>query len=209
MSTGIYDKYTGYHHRRSIRLPGYDYSKPGVYFITICTHDRTNHLFGDIINGKMAENGFGNIVRNEWFKTPQMRPNSHMDAFIIMPNHVHGIIVIGDRRGDGRGNDRGDYGRGTLQRAPAITVKCEQFGKPTPNSIPTIVRLIKSATTKQINELRNTPGMPVWQRNYYERIVRDPKSLYGIRRTIRDNPRNWLSDVENRPKNELCNLDEA
>ncbi len=145
-------------------------------------------FFGDVIMGKMAENEFGIIVRTEWLKTAEIRPNITMDEFIVMPDHIHGIIVIGDSR------------RGTAQHAPmaATTINREQFGKPTSDSIPTIVRLFKSTTTRQINEMRRMPGVPVWQRNYYERIICDPESFYRIRRHINDNPRNWLNKDSHR-----------
>jgi len=92
-----------------------------------------------------------------------IRKNLMLDEFIAMPNHMHGIIIIVD-------------GRGTLQRAPTF----EQFGKPVSNSIPTIIRLFKSTTTKQINELSKTPGIPLWQRNYYEHIIRNENELNKI-----------------------------
>ncbi|XGB43143.1 MAG: hypothetical protein LVS60_04975 [Nodosilinea sp. LVE1205-7] len=81
------------HHRRSIRLKGYDYSQNGLYFVTICTQNR-HHLFGTITNGQMALNPMGEIVHDEWFKTASMRPNIRLHEFIVMPNHIHGIIEI-------------------------------------------------------------------------------------------------------------------
>ena len=175
------------HHRRSIRLKGYDYTHAGAYFVTICTHDR-QCLFGEVVDGIVQLNAFGEIVRDEWLRTADVRPNVELDTFVVMPNHIHGIIVLRDN--DGRGTL---HGRGTLQRAPTI----EQFGKPTSNSIPTIVRLFKSATTKRINERRGTPGSPVWQRNYYEHIIRHEESLNRIRQYILDNPLSWAMDREN------------
>jgi putative transposase len=206
MSSGVFDKHTGFYNRRSIRLSGYDYSQPGAYFITICTHDRTNQLFGDVINGEMVENEFGKMIHSEWLKTGQIRPNIIMDEFIVMPDHLHGIIIIRDQCDTLRWDTL--RRRGTLQRAPTTmtqpnstilhrtptTKTREQFGKPTSNSIPTIVRLIKSATAKQINAMRRMPGMPVWQRNYYERVIRNDEELYRIRRYMRNNPRNWEAD---------------
>ena len=164
------------HHRRSIRLKGYDYSQPGLYFITICVHNR-EHLFGEIVGGKMEMNDAGKIAEQEWLKTAEMRENVELLEYVIMPNHMHGIILL---------NDRG----GTMRRAPTI----EQFGKPTSNTIPTIVRGYKSAVTKKINMLRNMPGVPVWQRNYYEHIIRDQKSYYHIAKYIRNNPQKWQDD---------------
>jgi putative transposase len=195
MSSGIYNKCTGYHNRRSIRLPGFDYSRPGYYFVTMCIHDRKRNLFGDIsVVGKMVLNEWGIIVQNEFFKTEQMRPNIKIDSCVIMPNHVHVIINIQG------------HCRGTLQRAPTES-KTERFGKPTSNSIPTIIRLIKSTITKQINLLRKSPSMTVWQRNYYEHIIRDEKSLCFIRKYIRENPANWRNDMENHIDKEILDLE--
>jgi REP element-mobilizing transposase RayT len=149
------------HHRRSIRLKGYDYSQAGAYFVTVCTQGRAC-LFGQIVNGRMWMNNAGKIVRDEWLRTAAIRPNVELHAFVVMPNHFHGIIVLHPD------------GRGTLQRAPTL----EQFGKPTSNTIPTIVRLFKSASTRRINEMRNTPGTPVWQRNYYEHVIRNDVACF-------------------------------
>ncbi|MBN2099560.1 MAG: transposase [Dehalococcoidia bacterium] len=105
-----------------------------------------------------------------------------LDAFTIMPNHLHGIVVIHEQC------------RGTLQRAPTQT---ERFARPTSNSIPTIVRLFKSATTTRINVLRGAPGMPVWQRGYYEHVVRNEQELTAIRQYIQANPAQWDEDENN------------
>jgi REP element-mobilizing transposase RayT len=169
------------HHRRSIRVKGYDYSQAGLYFITICTQNRLC-LFGEIVDDDRgtticALNEYGRIAEKEWIKTSKMRPNIRLDVFVIMPNHMHGIIEIAD-------------GRGTMHRAPTV----EQFGKPTSNTIPTIIRGYKSSVTKQINILRNQPGVPVWQRNYYEHIIRDEKSYYQISEYIQTNPLKWQDD---------------
>jgi len=170
------------HHRRSIRLKGYDYSQAGAYFITICTQDRAC-LFGDVVDGEMRLNDVGGMVHDEWLRTADMRPNVELDAFVVMPNHFHGIIILHPD------------GRGTLQRTPTTTV--EQFGKPTSNTVPTIVRLFKSASTKRINEHRGTPGVSVWQRNYYEHIIRNEESLNRIRQYIYENPARWDMDRNN------------
>ena len=139
-------------------------------------------------------NEFGELVKTEWQKTGIIRPNIVIDAFVIMPNHLHGILII---------NDDFCYCRDTLQRVSTIGRKInennqiEQFGKPTKNSIPTIVRLFKSTTTKQINQIRQTPGIPVWQSNYYEHIIRDIDDLSRIRHYIADNPKIWNNDEYN------------
>ena len=190
------------HNRCSIRLKGYDYSQAGLYFITICTQDRLR-LFGEITdngNGAMicALNKFGRIAETEWIKTSEIRPNIDLDAFVIMPNHIHGIIRINDMDDmydcmAGMTHDR----RGTMHRAATMAhhvPTVEQFGKPTSNTIPAIIRGYKSSVTKQINILRNKPGVPVWQRNYYEHIIRDEKSYLQISEYIRTNPLKWPTD---------------
>ncbi|MBP7152652.1 MAG: transposase [Paludibacteraceae bacterium] len=219
----------------SVRLQGYDYSQPGAYFITIVTHNR-QCLFGNIVDGEMMLNEFGVLVKNEWLKTGIIRPNIVIDAFVVMPNHLHGILII-TGNDDGRGFRGGGDGRDTLQRVSTTksemesdtksdmesdtksdmesnmesdmesnmesdmesdtgmgTKTMEQFGKPTTNSIPTIVRLFKSTTTKQINQLRQTPMQPLWQRNYYEHIIRNEIELNRIRQYIIDNPKKWKTD---------------
>ncbi|HLG93855.1 MAG TPA: transposase [candidate division Zixibacteria bacterium] len=174
------------HHRRSIRLKGYDYARAGAYFVTICTQGREN-LFGEIKDGEAELNAFGKVVKSEWLKTPDIRPNVILDEWIIMPNHVHGIIAID--------NGRGTLPRaqGTQQRAPTV----ERFGKPVSNSIPTIVRMFKATTTKRINEMRELPYAPVWQRNYYEHVIRDEESLNKIREYIIHYLARWEYDLEN------------
>ncbi len=172
------------HHRRSIRLPEYDYAQPGAYFITICTHQRAC-LFGKIVDGEMLLNEMGRLVQYEWNKTQQIRPEIELDQFVIMPNHFHAIIWVHD-------------GRGTARRAPTGESTPEQFGKPVVGSIPTIVRAFKSAVTRQINFYRNTPGMPVWQRNYYERVIRNEVEMNAVREYIVNNPQQWALDAEYR-----------
>jgi len=165
------------HKRRSVRLKQYNYSTPGYYYVTICTHNN-KHIFGKIKNDEMVLNKFGEIVQNEWTKTKQLRDNVDLDQFAIMPNHIHGIIILC---------------RGTARRAPTF----EQFGKPTHNSLPTIIRGFKSGATKHINIFRNTPGKHVWQHNYYERIIRSDNELHKIREYINNNPINWALDKYN------------
>ena len=166
-------------HRRSVRLKGYDYSQTGAYFVTICTRNK-EFILGDVVGGDMHLNEFGKVVEKEWLKTFDMRKNLLLDEYIVMPNHFHGIIIIAD-------------GRGTLPRAPTF----EKFGKPVSNSLPTIIRLFKSTTKKQINGLRNNPGESVWQRNYYEHIIRNDDELNQVREYIINNPLQWEFDREN------------
>ncbi len=190
------------HHRRSIRLKDYDYSQSGIYFITICV-DNKECLFGQIddvfddngrnIDSKFTPTDIGKIAQEEWFKTAEIRKNIELDAFVLMPNHLHGIIIINnDYDNGGAGTDKNNSCgcRGTGHRAPTI----EQFGKPTANTIPTIMRGYKATVTKQGNILRNTPSAPVWQKNYYEHIIRNEKSLEKIRNYIFNNVYGWKKD---------------
>jgi len=177
-------------HRRSIRLKEYDYGQPGAYFVTVCTHHR-ECLFGETVDGEIVLSAFGKIAEDEWRRTSQMRGGLRLDESIVMPNHIHGIIVL-------TGNPIPANRRGTMHRAP--TPRLEQFGTPTSNSIPTIVRGIKSSVTQRINDLRGTPGRPVWQRNYYEHVIRNEIDLEDIREYIQNNPLKWLED-ENHPGN--------
>ncbi len=190
------------HHRRSIRLQGYDYSQNGAYFITLCAKDR-KPIFGKIVNGEMQLSPFGVIVRDEWLKTSEMRKNIEMDEFIVMPNHFHGIIVIDDgigRDARHRVQDLDLKGTGTVHRAPTEKAPTrEQFGKPTSNTIPTIIRGFKAAVTKQINTIQINAGkynLPerIWQKNYYEHVIRNEVSLNKIREYIMHNPLNWKED---------------
>ncbi len=175
------------HHRRSIRLRGFDYASENGYFVTLVTQARAN-LFGEIRNSEVALNELGTIAGEEWFKTKELRPYVELveDEFVVMPNHIHGIVWI-------TGND----GRGTARRAPTL----ERFGSPTAGSLPTIVRAYKSAVTKRINNLRGTPGEPVFQRNYYEHIIGTEREYETIAEYIANNPINWCLDDENKDKN--------
>jgi len=161
-----------------MRLKGYDYSNPGAYFITVCTKD-VECMFGEVVNGKVHLNGPGEIVKREWLKTFDMRKNLGLDEYVIMPNHFHGIVNI--------------KCRGTARCAPTR----EQFGEPVSGSIPTIVRSFKSAVTKRINEIRGFPNSVVWQRNYYEHVIRNEFELNRIKEYIQNNPMKWHLDREN------------
>ncbi|HOK59079.1 MAG TPA: hypothetical protein PKZ07_19890 [Sedimentisphaerales bacterium] len=164
------------HHRHSIRLKGYDYSLSGAYFVTICMYDRAC-LFGAVVDGDMRLNDAGRVVYDVWNDLPNHYGYVELDAFVVMPNHVHGIIVI--------------VGAG-LKPAPT-----ESKPAPTRHGLPEIIRGFKTFSSRRINELRGTPGMPVWQRNYYEHIIRNEESLHRIRSYIANNPIRWYLDQEN------------
>jgi len=176
-----YDSPTRY--RRSIRLKGYDYTQAGGYFLTICTHDRLLRL-GSIFDGKMILSKEGLIVCEEWQKSAEIRKGMKFDAFVVMPNHIHGIVFIND---DDVIKKDGNKAVGAHSRAP--------LRKPRP--LGSFVAGFKSATTKRVNEFLGTPCVPFWQSNYYEHIIRHDKSLNIIRRYIENNPLMWKYDMEN------------
>ncbi|MBW4473695.1 MAG: transposase [Stenomitos rutilans HA7619-LM2] len=173
----------GKHHRRSICLKGYDYASAGMWFITICTYQR-QCLFGEISGGEMQLSKIGEIAESCWQAIPDHFPKVQLDQFVVMPNHLHGIISTADTC------------RGMALPCPYPTIRPEErrFGKPIAGSLSTIVGSFKSVATKQINLLRKAPGTPAWQRNYYEHIVRNEASLQYLRQYIQNNPLSWQED---------------
>jgi REP element-mobilizing transposase RayT len=158
--------------RRTIRLRGFDYSQPGAYFVTICVQDRAG-VFGEIVDGEWVPNEFGKIVEEEWERTGALRDYVTLDAFVVMPDHFYGILLLA--------------GRGTARRAPTFPATIEKFGAPVGGSIPTIIRAFKSAVTRRVNEARSSPGADLWQRGYYEHVIRGEEGLLRLRRYIRSN----------------------
>jgi REP element-mobilizing transposase RayT len=175
------------HHRRSIRLKGYDYSQAGAYFVTIVTKDQVC-LFGEVVGEGMRLNEYGVIADHVWLAIPDHFLSVELDDYIIMPNHIHGIIVITETVGATHAS--------SLQNMSPLQNMSSMPG-PQPQSVSSIVGSLKSAVTKRINEIRQTFGTPIWQRNYYEQIIRDEESLQRIRQYILDNPAQWAFDKEN------------
>ena len=183
------------HHRRSIRLQGYDYSQNGAYFITLCTHNR-ECLFGQIQNGQMILNEYGKMVEQCWNNLSNHYDNIELDAYVIMPNHFHGIIFITDTVDNVR----------AIRELPIHELPIHELHRQQQKQrqqqrrkmlLPKIVGRFKTNSAKQINQMRNTPGISVWQRNYYEHIIRDEKSLENIRNYIINNPAKWQDDDYN------------
>ena len=177
------------HHRRSIRLKGYDYSSEGWYFITLCTQNR-EYLFGDVENGKMILNKYGGVVDLFWNYLYEKYP-IEVDEYIIMPNHFHGIInIVGaiHESPQRESPQRESPQRESIQRDISdIKVRRKMI-------LPKIIGYFKMNSAKQINKLRYTTGTSVWQRNYYEHIIRDEKDLNRIRNYIINNPGKWQDD---------------
>ena len=165
------------HHRRSLRLEGYNYAQSGAYFITVCTQGR-ECLFGDIVNGEMRLNNLGNVVAESWRWLAIRHGYVELDEWIVMPNHLHGILVIANEC------------RGGSRTAPTMdAIKRKPLGR--------LIGAFKTLSTNRINELRHTPAMPTWQRNYYERIIRNEDESSRIRTYIAENPLKWEMDREN------------
>lgn len=163
--------------RNSIRLRNYDYTSTGLYFVTICTHEREN-LFGEVLEEQMVLNDWGQIVQQEWENTASLRAYVQLDEYVIMPNHFHAILALNV---------------GAQHAAPSVT-------RPRMNvdagSLGAVLRAFKSAVTREINLKRNTPAFPVWQRNYFERVIRNDQELTLTREYIASNPLQWHPDEE-------------
>ena len=181
------------HHRRSVRLPAYDYAQAGAYFVTICTQNR-ECAFGEVVDGEMALNEPGRMVETVWRELPQHYAGVEVDALVVMPNHVHGIIMLvgaGPRAcPDNSGRSRGVVGQ-PQGVAPTGTM-----------SLPDVVHRFKSLTTARYRRgVLQDRWLPfparLWQRNYYERVIRNDEELNAIRQYIADNPGRWEEDSEN------------
>ncbi|CBL47335.1 Hypothetical protein HDN1F_37520 [gamma proteobacterium HdN1] len=157
--------------RGSIRLAGYDYSRPGAYFITICVQGRKN-IFGCLQHGSVQLSVLGEIAAEEWRRTSKQRSGVILDEWVVMPDHFHAIVILNGQ------NIR-------MFRQPPSD---EKFGQPVAGSIPTIIRSFKSAVTRRVNCQRGTPGGIVWQRGYWERVIRDHDELQYTRQYIQHNP---------------------
>ncbi|MBD2462698.1 hypothetical protein H6G89_16785 [Oscillatoria sp. FACHB-1407] len=241
------------HHRRSIRLKGYDYTSPGAYFITLCVHQR-ECLFGEVVNGEMQLNEWGKLVDAYWQRLPSHFANLELDVFVVMPNHFHGILVLTQPPGRGAALDHHSSNSTensksnatpNPNRSPQIippnrrgaaldhhssnsTENSKSNATPNPNrspepgvafgrrelqipknnlpnaapqpprlmkgSVGAILLNFKSITTRRINQMRRVRGVPLWQRDYHDRIIRDEEALTYVRRYIHNNPRLWEAD---------------
>jgi len=176
------------HNRHSIRLPGYDYTRPGAYFLTILTHKK-EHLFGNVVKGDVQLSPVGEIVQEQWQKIPTHFSDVLLDAFVIMPNHIHGILVITEgaaSMGKGKAFDLWDD-----HKSNALPLRLGSQ----PGSIPAVVQNFKSITSRKINKLLNSPGSTIWHRNFYEHIIRDEEDYLRILQYIQENPLKWESKL--------------
>ena len=223
------------HHRRSIRLKRYDYTQRGAYFVTICTHQR-NCLFGEIVDGEIKLNTNGEIARGSWLSIPRHFKNVELDEFVIMPNHLHGIIIIDSSEVVGEALANQDFSQSFSEVAgealanqdfsqsfsevagealanqdfsqqqnlssqcfaPTVyTGETIKINGTKPQSLAAITQNYKSVSTRQINRMNKAKGNVIWQRNYYEHIIRNEEALNNICEYIVNNPINWVKDQEN------------
>lgn len=175
--------YGGRHNRRSIRLRGYDYTRDGSYFVTLCVRNRAvcvrvravrvravrepPVLFGTVADGEMRLNEYGREVAACWVWLEERHPYVHLDQWVVMPDHLHGIVVI--------------------EGGSVVSTKRKPLGR--------LIGAFKNVSTRRINDMRSTPGAKLWQRGYYEHIVRDDGSLRRIREYIANNPSRWALDL--------------
>ncbi len=188
-------------YRRSIRLKGYDYSQEGAYFVTV---DAWRHepIFGNVVDATVNLNELGKIVDECWHSMPQHYQNVELDEFIVMPDHVHGIIfIVGARHAVPLHNIDSAPPNNSVPPYNHVP-QHEQFGKPTHGSLPTIICGFKSAVSKRVNELRNSPGDPLWQRNYLPREVHHEKVLLCLRCSIGSRQK-FLHRIHNKPPGEI------
>lgn len=175
--------------RKSIRLQGFDYTQPAAYFITICAY-QFQEQWGQIQHAEMIPNKWGEIIQAEWARNAEIQENLSLGAYVLMPNHLHGIIVLHPKEELWQ-----DFYYPNFY-AETPDEKKQAFGKIVPHSIPFIIKQFKSTCTKQVREL----GFPLtrkhWQRGYYERVIRNPKELERITNYIHNNPLEWEKDVE-------------
>jgi REP-associated tyrosine transposase len=186
------------HHRRSIRLPEYDYSQAGAYYVTIVAWHRES-LFGEVVNKEMKLNEAGKIVQWGWKELPKRLQFIEIGAFIVMPNHFHGILIFHENVGatrQGLTNAR----LGNVSLSNVITDGTD--GSPLPRgikpaSLGAIMAQFKSRVTKRLWKIPSLKGTPVWQRNYYEHIIRNQRDLQNKTDYIEANPILWDEDDNN------------
>jgi putative transposase len=189
------------HHRRSIRLQCYDYSQAGALFVTICTNNREN-LFGDIVAGAMQLNYAGQTVERCWVDIPAHFPCVELDEFVVMPNHIHGIIVLTDAITTVWAKDLRAKDIWAKNRAKNIS-PLQPRPTGTSGTIGSIVRGFKIGVTKWFRQ-QNTVH-EVWQRNYWEHIIRNETERDRFREYIRNNPARWEQDKLNPTVNQTVN----
>ena len=192
-----HDASSSVRNRRSVRLRGYDYSQAGAYFITICTQNR-RYLFGTIVGGRMVLNDAGRTAATCWLQIPDHFPNVELDEWVVMPNHMHGIVVMVDASANATAPPVGANNYSPLPVDSAIPDD-SPLQRPTGTSrtIGSMVRGFKIGVTKWYRQ--RLDASQIWQRNYWEHIIRNEQELNRVRRYIVDNPLQWEQDSLRNP----------
>ncbi len=164
------------YHRRSVRLTTHDYSGGGLYSVTICAA-RRRHLFGRVEDGETRLTPVGRILEEEWLRIPILRPRAWLDAFVVMPDHFHGIVGLMPRHG--------------LMADPVVQAPAGRLYHPGDGSLASVIGGFKSACTRRYRELVRDSEAVLWHRSFYEHWIRGRRQLYRARRYIMDNPRRW------------------
>lgn len=173
-----------YPQRKSPRLHGYDYTQEGAYFVTICTYGR-EHLFGDVVDGNMQLSEMGQLAHDLWMSISNHRTNVELDVFVVMPNHVHGIVLIFDQPQNHVG----------LRRASAVVSPVSTISRGAGSgTLGAIVGAYKSAVTRSINKTLGLRAPIVWQESFHDHIIRNEHSLNSIRQYVDTNPACWAED---------------
>jgi len=204
------DKFRNKYRIQSHRMPGWDYSGNGIYFITIVTQNRECNL-GEIVGGEMILSAFGKIVDNEWNKSFEIRNELFLDEYIIMPNHLHAIIVL-DKNGIDESHGTHvvveTHGRASLQQQSPEQSDKQQFYRK-PKSISSFIGGFKSAINSKIDDYIDVNNLDIpkynrknhfFQSNYHDHIIRNDKSYQTITEYILNNPLKWNDDKFNPDK---------
>lgn len=174
-----------YPRRKSPRLQGYDYAQEGAYFVTICTYERA-YLFGDVVDGNIQLSMMGQLAHDLWMTISDHRQNVELDAFVVMPNHVHGIVLIFDQPQNHVG----------LRRASATAPLSTSHSKGTRSgTLSVIIGAYKSAVTRSINQVMGLHAPIIWQESFHDHIIRNEQSLNTIRQYVDNNPARWSDDT--------------
>jgi REP element-mobilizing transposase RayT len=196
----VSDKFNGKYRGQTFRLKNWDYSSQGLYFITICTQDRENYL-GEIYSGKMCPSEIGEIAEKFWVEIEKQFDFIHLDEFVIMPNHIHGILEICNSEG---GNDNVYNCRDAINRVPTIVnptnvnpVNGGFAGEKNPMFHKNISRVIRWYKGRCSFEMRKLRSDFKWQSLFHDHVIRNEESYQRIRQYIKDNPKNWGEDTFN------------
>jgi REP element-mobilizing transposase RayT len=179
------------HKYKSVRLPYYDYASPGMYSVTLCVRQR-ECIFGKIENGVMILNEIGALVKQEWLRSAEVRRELTLDEFIIMPNHLHGIVFINEMEGKIDEASRARALHRILEPVPRRGSR-----ERSPRSLSSFVAGFKAYSNKVVNDIRHTPGLRLWQPSFFEYVIRDEKGLTRMRFYVQENPARWDRDIEN------------